>query len=358
MFLGRLIFVVVIFGLIVLPMVVYLFKRFRKLLPGHWAKALLPMAVLVIAGFVDFVNTLVVAMHLTVFWLVCDLIVFIFKKISGKSSKIHWQGIAAIILCAVYLGIGAYNAYSVAETDYRIVTEKDIGTDRLRIAQISDSHVGTTFDGEGFAEHMKDVQAANPDIVVITGDFVDDNSTKADMIRSCQALGELQTKYGVYMIYGNHDKGYWDNRDFSWEELDEELTKNNVGILKDESLLIDNRFYLVGRKDKSDRERSDIGELTRDLDSSKYMIVLDHQPNDYDAEAEAGADLVLSGHTHGGQMVPVGQISVWTGINDSIYGEQKRENTTFIVNSGISDWMIKFKTGTFSEYGIIDVSRE
>ena len=83
-------------------------------------------------------------------------------------------------------------------------------------------------------------------------------------------------------------------------------------------------------------------------------MVLDHQPNDYDAEAESGADLVLSGHTHGGQLIPVNLfISL---ANDKTYGMEKRGNTNFIVTSGISDWAIKFKTGCRSEFNVIDVN--
>ncbi|HCA21074.1 MAG TPA: serine/threonine protein phosphatase, partial [Lachnospiraceae bacterium] len=49
-----------------------------------------------------------------------------------------------------------------------------------------------------------------------------------DLIRSCEALGELKTKYGVYFVYGNHDKGYFNSRDFTAEDIETELSKNNV----------------------------------------------------------------------------------------------------------------------------------
>ena len=96
-------------------------------------------------------------------------------------------------------------------------------------------------------------------------------------------------------------------------------------------------------------------ELTQNLDKSKYMLVLDHQPGDYDAQADSGVDLVLSGHTHGGQMIPITYVGELFNINDATYGYEKRKDTEFIVTSGISDWEILFKTGTKSEYVIIDV---
>ena len=102
--------------------------------------------------------------------------------------------------------------------------------------------------------------------------------------------------------------------------------------------------------------RADMETLIKDIDKSKYMIVLDHQPNDYTAQAKSQVDLVLSGHTHGGQMFPIGIVGELIGANDSTYGLERRDKTDFIVNSGISDWEFKYKTGgAISEYGIIDV---
>ena len=90
--------------------------------------------------------------------------------------------------------------------------------------------------------------------------------------------------------------------------------------------------------------------LLAQVSSDRYTIVLDHQPNDYANEAAAGADLVLSGHTHGGQLIPITKVGEWIGANDATYGYERRENTDFIVTSGISAWSILFKTGCKSEY--------
>lgn len=60
----------------------------------------------------------------------------------------------------------------------------------LRIIQFADSHIGTTFDGKGLEKYVDEMQALNPDVVLITGDFVDDDTSKEDMIHACMALGE------------------------------------------------------------------------------------------------------------------------------------------------------------------------
>ena len=87
------------------------------------------------------------------------------------------------------------------------------------------------------------------------------------------------------------------------------------------------------------------------------MIVLDHQPTEFNEKADANVDLVLCGHTHGGQLFPFNNIGKLIKANDLIYGLERRKNTDFIVTSGISDWAIKFKTGTKSEFVIINIRK-
>ena len=97
--------------------------------------------------------------------------------------------------------------------------------------------------------------------------------------------------------------------------------------------------------------------MADDAFNSAYKIVIDHQPNDYDEEASCAADLVLSGHTHGGPLLPAGQIGLLIGANDALYGYEHRKDTDFIVTSGISGWALPFKTGAISEIVVIDINK-
>ena len=221
--------------------------------------------------------------------------------------------------------------------------------------QISDSHIGTTIDGKEFSKYIKEINKLNPDIVVITGDYIDDNTTYEDMVYASEGLGEIETEYGVYFILGNHDKGYFNNRGYDYNDIQKELKKNNVIILEDEIVNITDNIVLVGREDASNFDRKSIADLTKNIDKNKYIIALDHQPNDYENQVKSEIDLVLSGHTHGGHLFPLGQLGVLLGANDKIYGLEKRENNIFIVNSGISGWAIKFRTGSIAEYVMIDI---
>lgn len=325
------------------------------------AVTLLP---LVLIGLLwGYVNAVIVMLHLAIFLALAKFVLFIVRKVSRRNIRRLWAGVTALAVTVLYLGVGWVQAHHVWQTNYSIDSDKNVGS--IRIALLADSHIGTTFDGNGIAEYINRINRQKPDVVVIAGDFVDEDTEKTDMQNACRALKDLHAPFGVYFVFGNHDKGKYSNgaRGYSGDDLISELQKNAVTVLQDENVLIDDRFYLIGRQDASEErdfggKRAAISELTEGLDKSKFSVVLDHQPHDYKAEAAAGADLVLSGHTHGGQMIPLVQLIrlFHLGGDDNVYGAERRADTDFIVTSGISDWAVKFKTGCRSEFVIIDIN--
>lgn len=366
-----LIFASLFFGMIV--GVIYLASRFakffflRRLLGKsrilRFAAGLLITILLSvgIGAILGTINAAISILHLMAVWLLCDGIGWLAERKRGRKFSGYYAGAAALCIAGVYLACGWFLANHVWRTSYELETDKQV--EPLRIVQFADSHVGNTFDGEGFGKLVAAMQADHPDIVVITGDFVDDDTMREDMAAACEALGTLKTTYGVYYVFGNHDKGYYapEYRGYNGNDLIAELEKNNVRVLQDEVVPLGEHYYLIGRKDRSEDQRgtprASMEELTAGLDSDRYSIVLDHQPSDFDAQSALGVDLVLCGHTHGGQLFPFHRMGQWTGIDDKSYGLEKREGTSFIVTSGISDWAIQFKTGCKSEYVVVDVSR-
>ena len=343
----------------------YLLNRFHRFFTNYdvnlkkkkttWAIAAIPILIMIPFAYKIPIITIVVLNHLIVIWIIFDLIGLLVKKKAKISTKFYWQGAAALLFTLVYMSVAYYIAINVVATHYELSTTKDIGKNNLRVVALADSHIGATFDGEGFAKHMESIQKENPDLVVVVGDYVDDDTTKEDMVTATEALGKLKTTYGVYYVHGNHDKGYFSYRDFSDEDLVTELKKNNVNVLSDETVAINEDVCVVGRNDASFKDRLKAIDLAKDLDKSKYSIVLNHQPNDYKNEEAAGFDLVISGHTHGGQFFPIHKLSRLSGLADQVYGLERHGNTDFIVTSGISSWAIPFKTGTLAEYLVIDI---
>lgn len=393
---------IAIFACILLVLILgiyYLYTRTRKIfskredlatLPKEKKRRIsllsaVPVAVIILLCVIDPYIFVVPVLHLGMFWVIFELIIQIVEFFLNRKSRKEgaetseevrndgqppipakalrdahpvrrapfWlNGVLALFVTTVYMLVAYYLAVHVYKTEYTVKTGKDVSP--LRVALIADSHIGTCFDGHGFSKHIKTIEAQQPDVLLICGDFVDDDTERRDMVLSCKALGEMETTYGVYYVPGNHDKGYGDSRDFTYEELLSELRENGVTVLEDDAALVAGQYYIVGRNDRS-MSRQPIDTLVRFIDPKYYTIVLDHQPNDYDAEEAANCDLVLSGHTHGGQMIPIQAVGELIGANDATYGREVRGNTTFIVTSGIADWAIPYKSGTISEYVIIDI---
>lgn len=345
--------------------VVYLtrgFHRFRvleRLGEKHrllsWLLTLLPVAGILCWYFFNAYTMLVVLVYMLIIWVLCDLTAAVIRKIRKKERTRNYAGGAALLISAALFGSGWFFAHHVFATHYSFRTEKALFGKPLRIAMLADSHLSVTLNGSDFAEQIRRIRAENPDLLLICGDFVDDETTKADMLEACAALGTTVTDFRTFFCYGNHDKGYYSYRNFTVDELERALKDNGVRVLQDEVVPFGDEIALIGRCDRSAEDRVPIADLAAGQEGACYQIVMDHQPDDYAAEAAAGVDLVLSGHTHGGHMFPAGQFGLLIGANDRIYGTERRGQTDFLVTSGISGWAIPFKIGCISEYCIIDI---
>lgn len=356
---------------IVAAAIAYVSSRVALLLPTDWIgqwgfmkRVLICLGAVLLAGglisaCLDVVNAMVCVLYLALIWGATDFVFYLLNKAFDISVAYPYIGMVAIGLTLAALSVGWYLNHQAWVTHYTLITDKEVPP--LKIAMFADVHLGTTFHADGFAERLKKLQAQKPDIVFVVGDYVDDNTRREDMLKGTQALGALKTKYGVYFVMGNHDKGYYHSarRGFTKQDLIDTLEKVGVIVLEDDKRLLDDAFYIIGRQDASVQQdgrghRLSMDELTQDLDKNKLSLVLDHQPADFKNQ-QGQVDVVLSGHTHGGQLFPFNWVGKWMGANDSIYGHTRQKNTDFIVTSGLSSWAIQFKTGTRSEFVIIDI---
>ena len=313
----------------------------------------------IISVLLKVINAVVIFMHLAFFLLLASILSRLSRKLLCHQIPRAAGFTVAVILAAAVLSCGWYLDHSVVRTDYTVTVPGN--APELKILLFADVHLGSTFDHDGFADHLKSMEQVKPDLVVLAGDFVDDSSTKEGMVAACAALGRFPSRYGTFYVDGNHDKGYYGTvRGFSLAELTRELTDNGIHVLRDDTVTLGESYYLTGRKDLSEekelhRGRKSPAELAADLAPGRVRLAIDHQPAGQAQLAAAGFDLVMSGHTHGGQIFPFGYLGLLSGAIDQVYGHKIIDGTSFIVTSGISDWAIRFKTGTRSEYVVITV---
>ncbi|SCJ99757.1 Uncharacterized metallophosphoesterase Cj0846 [uncultured Clostridium sp.] len=317
----------------------------------------------------DFGVGVVVVLHIITISLLMDLINLILKIIGkGKNIKhykwtiIYKSGIIPITLSAIILAYGYWNMNNIIEKDYTIYTTKEIREEGYRVAMISDLHYGTVMNSEKLKKACKAIEKAEPDIVVLCGDIVDEKTNLEQMQEAAEILGDIKSKFGVFYVYGNHDDARYSSiPTYTKGELKSELLSNNIHVLVDQSYEINEDFIIVGRDDEgfSKEEGRRSGEdLISNIDKNRFILLLDHQPSELDENSTLGYDLQLSGHTHKGQIWPIGLISELFNFNELEYGCKEIGNYEVIVSSGISGWNYPIRTGSTSEYLIINIKKQ
>lgn len=354
-----------------IPLGVYLyhiFMRFLSLFEGRIPKkprvglSVLFTVLCVMWGWMLYGLGAVVLLHFIVFTAVMEIVWRILRrKLSDGNiyylEIIYKSSIVSIALVFVVLGYGMYNMRNVKETTYTVTTKKQIPTD-FKIAQISDVHAGTT-SVKAFGEYTKKINDQHPDIVALTGDIFDERTSKADMERTIDYLKDIKTTYGIYYVWGNHDyNSYRSDPNYTPDQLRETLSEAGIHVLEDDALQVNNWLVVAGRQDATIQDRKSVGDVISETDSSKFVLLLDHQPRGLKESRKAGVDLQLSGHTHAGQIFPTGQLGVLTGATELNYGLKKDGEYTAIVSSGYAGWGYAIRTGGHSEYSFITVKSQ
>lgn len=293
-----------------------------------------------------------------------DVIAFLMKKLcknvkAGKfllwCKRLYGCGIFPFFITLVMLVYGFVNMTQVMKTEYLVETDKAVGNYKLVL--ISDTHYATVQDTDILKGKIEIINDEDPDIVILGGDIVDEGTSKEKMQEVFQVLGGLESKYGIYYVYGNHDRQpYTDNRSFTDEELEGAITENGIRILEDEYAEIQDDLVIAGRGDAAwgnHSGRAASKEILEGVDRKKYIIVADHQPIEAEENDAQGVDLELSGHTHGGQIWPIGIAADFVGSMN--YGEYQSGDCKVIVTSGFTGWGYPIRTERHCEYVVIDL---
>lgn len=258
-------------------------------------------------------------------------------------------GYTVLTLVIMVIGYGTFNAYSPVVRSYEIHIAKKAGAlDRLHIIMASDMHFGL-LSGKSHAERMvKEINALKPDMVLLPGDIIDDDLDAYLRQGIDKILMDIEAPYGVYGSLGNHDR-----YDGEISDLISVLERSGMTVLYDEKLTVDS-LTLVGRRDKQDKNRAELSSIMQGVDLEKPVLLLDHQPNALDEAQQQGVDLVVSGHTHRGQVFPAHLITQAIFEND--WGYLQKGQLHSIVSSGYGFWGPPIRLGSRSEIVQIQVN--
>lgn len=299
-----------------------------------------------------------------------DLIRFICRQIPAIRDSIYQQrrtfiitgflAGAVIAACSVH---GFLHVKQVKTTNYQVTLSKSFrNSSSLKVALVADLHLGYSIGNWQMKQMVRKINDCHPDLVLIAGDIFDNEYSAIQNPNQVAAtLSQIKSRYGTYCCWGNHDieekilAGFtFSSASSSKNESDFHnfMKQSKITLLEDETICIDDSFYLVGRKDPSRSEklnetRKSPSALLSSLDQSKPILVLDHQPKELLELANAGADLDFGGHTHDGQLFPGNLIMKMLWENPC--GHRTINQMHSIVTSGIGVWGPAMRIGTDSE---------
>lgn len=229
----------------------------------------------------------------------------------------------------------------------------------FRIVQLSDIHHSPFLSEGEIVEAARRANDLQPDVIALTGDYV---THSRDFIAGCaRALGTLRARDGVFAVLGNHDHRT------DGEFIERALGDQGIRVLRNQNIRIerdDAHIFLVGVDDLMD-DHDDLTAALHDTSREQTRILLAHNPRIIREAARAGVDLVLSGHTHGGQI----NWRLLTGRKDTktarwlrrpsrrfMRGHTHLGSTQLYVNRGLGTVVLPLRYGCPPEITLIELS--
>lgn len=267
---------------------------------------------------------------------------------AGMASFRLWVMIVTLGITGLALIVGNYKFNHPQIVSLNLRSEKPTQNKQLKIVAASDIHLGISIDKKLLKKYVKLINDQHPDIVLLVGDVSDRSIIPVINQQMDEEFRTIKAPLGVYAINGNHEH-YAETPSATADYL----KKAGIIVLRDQVLLIENSFYLVGRDDRSNLNRRPLKEIIKGLDVSKPKILLDHQPFHLEEAQQNDIDLQISGHTHNGQFFPGNLMVKW--MYELSYGYLKKGKTHYYVSSGLGLWGPQYRIGTQSELVVINL---
>lgn len=264
----------------------------------------------------------------------------------------HLVTLGGLLLVFLIVFFGYVNTLFLRVRTFPIEIKKSAGElKELNLVMVSDVHLGTVIRSGRLEKIVDKINNLQPDIVLLPGDIVDEDVNSVAEQNMARILQKLKTKYGVFAASGNHE--YFGGV----EAAVSYMSQAGITVLQDSVVKVADAFYVAGRKDlMSERmgdSRKSLDWILREVDKSRPIILMDHQPYHLEVPRQNGVDLQLSGHTHHGQLFPFNYITRM--IYDLSWGYAKIENTQYYVSCGVGTWGPPIKTNSYPEIVLLNL---
>ena len=258
--------------------------------------------------------------------------------------------LAVTCLSILVVGLGTVNSLFPRVREAKLDLPGRSGKP-IRVVLFSDLHMGPLVGNGRVRNLVKQVNALDPDLVLLVGDIVDEDVSRLAEERMAEALSGLSPRIGSFAVTGNHE--YYAGE----EEAVSYLESAGIRVLRDEAVVVEDRLVIAGRKDRTasrfGENRLPLGEILRETRRDLPVLVMDHQPRNL-AEAEAaGVDLQVSGHTHHGQILPFNLVT--SRLYEISQGWGTRGKTRFLVSSGVGTWGPPMRTSAAPEIWLLEL---
>jgi len=268
--------------------------------------------------------------------------------LSGKMLFVYALVIALLTTAGGYIN-ARYPRINQVDIE---IDKKQSTRSELTIVVATDVHLGVLIGKKRASELLQQINEQKPDIVIFAGDLVDHNPVPVVKNHLGDCLAKINAPLGVYAITGNHE--FIGNPEVSIEYF----TQNGIRYIRDSIITIDGIIQIAGRDDRekprfTGQNRKTMAEILIHKNTELPLLLLDHQPTEY-AEAEKwGVDLMISGHTHKGQLFPFGYIT--RKIYENHYGLMQKGASQFYTSSGYGTWGPPVRTGNRPELVVFKV---
>jgi len=256
--------------------------------------------------------------------------------------------LAVTFLSILVVGIGTVNSLYPRAREAKLELPGRSGKP-IRVALFSDLHMGPLVGNGRVRNLVKQVNALDPDLVLLVGDIVDEDVSRLAEERMAEALSGLSPRIGSFAVTGNHE--YYAGE----EEAVSYLESAGIRVLRDEAVVVEDRLVIAGRKDRTasrfGESRLPLGEILRETRRDLPVLVLDHQPRNLEEAEAAGVDLQVSGHTHHGQILPFNLVT--SRLYEISRGWEARGKTRFLVSSGVGTWGPPMRTSAAPEIWLL-----